>query len=65
MGLRAHKDNRIRKLLSAGYCRSDGPAAFVIVGVMMIARDEDDQGVRITPQYMKHSHCDRNAGAAV
>ena len=65
MGLRAHEDDRIRILLGAEYCRSDGSAACLSIGVIVIARDEDHHGIRVPPQYVKESHSNRNTSAAV
>jgi hypothetical protein len=65
MGLGSHENDRLRILLGARYSRSDSPAACLSVGVVVITRDEDDYGIRVTLQYMKECQGNRNTSTAI
>jgi hypothetical protein len=65
VGLRAQEDDRIRILLGARYSRSDSSAECLIVGVVVITWDEDHHGIRVTLQYMKECHGNRDTSAAI
>jgi hypothetical protein len=56
MGLGSQEDDRIRILLGGRYNRPDSPAEALIVGVVVVAWDEDHDGIWITLEYTDECH---------
>jgi hypothetical protein len=63
--LGAKEDDRVRILLGARYDRPDSAAEAFIVGVVVIAWDEDHDGIWITLEYMEECNGNGDTSTAI